>query len=65
MCDTTSAYVQKHVLVRLDTEHILSTTLKVGNYFVYPADKLSSLLFLLKGESCLTHCIRLDQIRLD
>jgi len=40
--------LQQHVLVRLDTEHILSTTLKVGNYIVLPSDKLSCLLFLLK-----------------
>jgi hypothetical protein len=31
--------LKHHVLVRLDTEHILSKTLKVGHYLVLPADR--------------------------
>ena len=40
--------LQRHVLVRLDTEDMLSKTIKVGHYLTFPADKLPCLLFLLK-----------------
>ena len=40
--------LEGHVLVRLDTEHMLSSTLRVAHIMVLPANKLACLLFLLK-----------------